>query len=443
MKKCLRRPSGTGLCLVLALSLWGCAGAQETAEDGESRRASTQANRAAEIQGDLKLAPTSQAVRTIQLYPTQSGEANLPILPLRGGTLTLEFDLMEPSGRPLSAYFYHADRSWRRDLSPSEYLESFQRDDLLDYQPSIATEIRYTHYNYTFPNNDIRFLLSGNYVLRITEQGREDTVLFETPFFITEQVTSLEFALDNIMLGGSPYASTQPVVRFAPPRAIEGNVFDFNVCFVRNGAFSSARCSDRPTLNERPNLLFYLEPELSFRPEIADYFLDVSNLRLGGQIERIDYEARPYEVLLEPDYARFGPSGLAPLLNGRPVVDDVVRDVGTPDLEGEYLNVLFSYVPPNESPLGADLLVTGSFNGWQQDPANKLSWVADAGRYEGEVLMKQGQYEYRYLSRDPGLRRALQGALPRNENLYTAFVYFSDITKHTDRLLAVNGLIAH
>ena len=137
-----------------------------------------------------------------------------------------------------------------------------------------------------------------------------------------------------------------------------------------------------------------------------------------------------------------GASGLAPILNGRPLVDAAVRDVAEPDVEAEYVNVRFSYVPPDELPLGADLFVTGSFNRWAQDPANELTWMADEGRYEGEVLMKQGQYEYRYLSRDPRLRRALQGSLPRNENLYTAFVYFSDITKRTDRLLAVNGLIA-
>ena len=88
------------------------------------------------------------------------------------------------------------------------------------------------------------------------------------------------------------------------------------------------------------------------------------------------------------------------------------------------------------------LFITGSFNGWGFDLANELRWVAEDGRYEGELLIKQGQYEYRYTSPDPRVRRQLQTRLPRSENLYSAFVYFSDTAMRTDRLLAYQHILA-
>lgn len=86
----------------------------------------------------------SSEVRSIQLYA--GVEEALPIYHMRNGPpLILEFDLMNWDARPLSAYFYHADRTWRRDLLPSEYLDSYLREDLFDYEVSRSTLNQYVH----------------------------------------------------------------------------------------------------------------------------------------------------------------------------------------------------------------------------------------------------------------------------------------------------------
>ncbi|MFQ5572269.1 MAG: type IX secretion system plug protein domain-containing protein [Rhodothermales bacterium] len=388
---------------------------------------------------NLHLRAPLDAVKTIQLYAEE--EDQLPVLPLDSGrTLTLEFDLMEGAGRPLSVYFYHATRQWERDLIPSEYLTSFHRDDLFDYTISYSTQVPYTHYTYSFPNGSIDFRLSGNYILRVTEQGQEEEVLFERPFFVTEDVTTPQLGIDNVIVGGHGYPSDQPILTFTPPQALAGNVFDYNACFVRNGQLENTRCTDRPSLTQQPNLLFFLQPERSFEPQEGDYFLDIGHLRVGGDIERTDFSASPYFILLEPDYAQFPSTGLDPLLNGQLVVSDAVREVGDPDTQSEYVHVGFSYVPPDEERLMGGLLITGSFNGWAFDLANELDWVAERGRYEGELLLKQGQYEYRYTSPEPDVRRRLRANLPRPDNFYAAFVYYYDISQRTDRLLAYQHL---
>ena len=152
-----------------------------------------------------------------------------------------------------------------------------------------------------FPNANIDFRISGNFILRVTEQGREDEVLFERAFFVTENAAPLQFGIDNVMVSGQGFPSAQPLLSFTPPSSLVSNIFDYNVCFVRNGQFESTRCSDKPSLTQQPELLFYLQPENAFEPQEGDYFLDVSNLRLGGHIEQLDLSVSPYQITLEPD----------------------------------------------------------------------------------------------------------------------------------------------
>jgi len=434
MKSNLRATSRAAAAVLLTF-LFGCAGTDEANEDTRGPSRIQQPDFV-----EMDLAAADQDVQTVQLYPTgQEGE--LPFIELDGGrTLTLEFDLISTQGRPLSAYFYHADRIWRRDLSPSEYLESFQRDDVSDYNISSGTQVPYIHYDYEFPNDAIRFLISGNYIVRVTEQGDEEAVLFERAFFVTEQSASLEFVTDMVIVGGG-YPSTQPIAFLRPPTGVHGNVFNYNVCFVRNGRFDMARCSDRPSLMNQPELQFYLEPEYSFEPEGAPYFLDLSNLRSSVSIAASDFVESPFRIYLEPDYARFGGTGFSRLLTGQTVVSGAVQ-MADADIRAEYVLTRFSYVPPDERQIGGDVILTGSFNDWRYDPANKLTWVPDEGRYEVDVLIKQGQYEYRYLTRDRRTVRSLRGNMPRSENQYAAMVYYDDVSLSTDRLIAVRQTLS-
>ncbi len=337
-----------GAALLLAA---GCGGARE-AGDREPFVIESEPEEAV----GLSLAAADSSVKSVQLYrvtersgggiPDETGsEVQFPALALGSiDQLELEFDLMEAAGRPLSVYFYHADANWRRDLTPAEYLGAFHRDELVSYTPSRATDVAYTHYAYRFPNSAISFLISGNYVLRVTEQGMEEEVLFERPFFVTEQAVGLQVGIENRLMGERGFNAVQPSASFVPPAAQQPNVYDFSVCFVRNGRFEAPRCAAQPRLIQSPSLLFYLEPRQAFEPVTADYFLDLRYLRVGNQIARVDFGAVPYRVVLEPDYARFPGNPIAPFLRGQTVISGAVTDVANPDVSAQYALVQFCYV---------------------------------------------------------------------------------------------------
>jgi hypothetical protein len=415
----------------------GCA-TSENAE-GEAGRDSTVARPAPDPPGP-DLAPQSESIRTVQLY-RGTDERNFPVTSLRSGEpLTLEFDLMRRQGRPLSVYFYHADRTWNRDLSPSQVFESYHDDTLVDYRPSQGTVVPYVHYQYRFPNDDIRFRISGNYVLRVTERGDRDSVLFERPFFVTDEAGTLQIGTEALMVPGQRQQSVRPVARFDPPAALRGDPFGYTTCFVRNGRLPDTRCQNRPLVGQQPKLAFELERSRAFDPTTADYTVDLGTLRAGSDIENTDRTVTPVRVLLEPDYAQFSGRDLDASLYGQILVREVLDGRAQPALTAEYVRTTFAFVPPREQLLSDGVVVTGSFAGMDPARGTRMQWQPDRKRYEGDVLLKQGRYQYFYASSDPLLREALQRSQPRRQSTYTAFVYYEDPSQRTDRLLRVTSV---
>ncbi len=391
---------------------------------------------AADYEETLPSLPAPAAeVHSLQLYRT-GDETALPVLPMHSGeTLTLEFDLLTRTGRPLSIFFYHTNRNWEPDLVPTEYMEHFNRDELLNMSTSQGTQIPYVHYTYRFPNDQIAFRYSGNYLLRVTEQGDEDAVLFEQAFLVSEENAQARFTLHPFSLGQS-WGSYRPSLEVIPPPGLEQQVFDLTTCFSRLPQWAHLRCTTRPPIVTLPVLEFSLLPTSAFPPEWPYRLLDLSVLRAGGDIERVDPTQRPYEVILAPD-----PTGLGNILhvlelNGQPVIGAAVRDVADPDVMAEYTRTHFRLQPPEGQYIGDPVILLGSFLSWNPSERGVLTWNPKSGYYEGTLLVKQGMYEYRYHA--PELERYLRRQrVLGTRSTYLALVYYFDPQKQTDRLLTV------
>ncbi len=424
---------------LLAAMAVGCATLQD-AEDNDGDVPAREDARAP----SPDYAADAEGIKTVQLHPTRlrrSGipiDAQMPVVRLgTGDQLRLSFDLMELRGRPLTVHFYHASREWERRLSPGEYMRGFQRDDLVNYTGSEGTTHSYTHYSYTFPNENIDFLVSGNYVVRVTEQGNEDAVLFERSFFVVEDEADTDLLFDRYTLPGFSGPGVQPILRVRPPRDLEGRVFDFTACFVRDGRMGDTRCVDRPQLIEQPTLRFELPRRHVFEPLGGDYRLDLRVLRPNYRISSVDRSDVPFRVQLEPDLARFPDPGTDVPLNGRIVLSRVTA-VPDPATNGEYVRAHFRYVPVDEERLDRDVAIVGSFNNWRTDNQRvRLEWNEAGGYYEGSALVKQGEYEYRYVAEDDRQRQSLAEGMPPRRSTYTVFVYYRDPQLNSDRLIAV------
>lgn len=365
-------------------------------------------------------------------------EATLPILSLRGDEqLRLQFDLVgQEVGEPLEITFVHTDLRGRQDLLPTEYMTSFERDDILDYErSSAASALPYVHYTYDFPNGTIGFEVSGNYRAIIRTQA--GAKLFEVPFFVSEQLAEVELAFGATVQGGSVGFAVQPAARLRPSSQLsEFDGSQFTVCFARNGRTDQFRCAPQPSLIDLALFQFYLPRDQAFPEQDALFELDTGFLSVNEEVVEVDRAARPPVAVLEADYAEFGGEVRQAVIAAVPLLETVYRDIGRVDTDGQYVDTVFRYVPPNSRQFSRRVYVLGSFNSWRRAPENELAWNDEAGLYEGTLRIKQGRYVYAYTG-GPGTAQGL-GA----PSLFTAYVYLNDPRRFTDRLIAVRSGVA-
>lgn len=419
----------------------GCA----TPKSAEGDRADRKVKRRETVPGlpaiGLVMRPPEQGVHSVQLY-RQGDETSLPVVVggegtvASGGKLVLEFDRLGLSGSPLDITFFHFDRYWREDyLEPTQILDGFQRDTIDEYDYSRATRVPYTHYSYLFPNDRIRFRVSGNWMLRVSERSEPDKVLLERPFLVSEDRLETEFEVQLVLVPGTGLPFTQPSVRILPPQELAANVFDFRSCFVRNARFELARCNDAPTLLETPYLRFYLDPRVSFTPDYSIRTLDLTALQPGPRLRMVHFDTDPFAVELEPDYERLGAN-----LSGRPLFGQSVFSASAlgrsdADVASDYVDVTFEFVPEGGRSPG-DVRITGSFSGWTETDASALTWNDADQAYRATLRLKQGLHEYHYVPADSTAAERQRRGVFNPVQRYSALVYLYDTFLGSDRLVA-------
>ena len=378
----------------------------------------------------------TERVGAVQLYAT-GDEASLPVLGPGSGSLTLEFDVRgQELGRALDVSFVHTDRQGREGLLPTEYLTGFETDQILDFERSGASVARpYVHYSYTFPNASVGFAVSGNYRVRVSDP--DGGVLLEAPFYVSEEQAEVDLGFGATVQDGSVGFAVQPAARVRPgARVAEFDGSRYTVCFARNGRTDRLRCAPEPSLIDLALYQFYLPRADAFAPQDALFEVDLGFLGLNAEVVDVDPAARPPTATLDLDYADFGGDVRDAVLASVPLVESVYRDVGRADVDADYVDVTFRYVPPGGRQSSRRVFVVGSFNGWTARPGDELAWDQAEGRYTGTVPVKQGRYVYGYTgasSQTPGV-----GA----PSVFTAYVYLSDPRTFTDRLVAVRSGVA-
>ena len=108
-------------------------------------------------------------IKTVIL--SQANNLNIRTPVIRLGTadkLHLSFDHLQAKNEFFQYTFIHCDANWLpSSIYNSEYLEGNLMGNIDDFQFSTNTLVNYTHYQLYFPNSELNFTKSGNYILKI------------------------------------------------------------------------------------------------------------------------------------------------------------------------------------------------------------------------------------------------------------------------------------
>ncbi len=170
---------------------------------------------------------------------------------------------------------------------------------------------------------------------------------------------------------------------------------------------------------------------------------DTSSVNYPGLgIERVTHDTPVYNALLYTDTPRATQSYLYDSTQqGRYLVRST--DTSDSDTEADYVLTHFTLQMP---PLaGADIFIEGDLTDRRFDPVSHMVYNHATGCYEQSLLLKQGAYNYQYLTvpngtDGRGLTAPVEGDKYQTVNQYTVKVYHRPRGTRFDRLVGITTI---
>ena len=372
-------------------------------------------------------------IKSVRLFPTNKPLA-YPIIELNSNqTLQLLFDDLNGGYQRYSYTLLHFNHNWQpSNLQPYEYIDGFSEADIFNYQYAFNSNINYTHYQLSFPNNEMSLTKSGNYLLLVYENGNTAQPIITKHFYVIESIakvkrTSSAFMLNNFfidfLVDAKRINTTNPYQEFKV-NIIQNNILAQSIkglsCnFISNGelAFNQVRKGN-------------LNPAESYR------YFDLSSIKYASKrMEKINQQGKQIRAILKTDnlnnsnYNNFN-------LGGSYYID--ILSTFSDELQANYVNVNFSFFA--DAPFeNSNVYVTGGFCNFMCNQQNSLTYNYDVQQYEGSYLLKQGLYNYTYYLIDDDTEQIIP--LSNNQSFYEAnnnfqiLVYYLPFGQQYERLI--------
>ena len=385
----------------------------------------------------------AEGINSVKLTPVGS-EFGQPIIQLFSGErLQLSFDDLLQKDRYLKYTLVHCSHDWNYSpLSPIEYLQGFYEDIINDYSYSFNTIVPYTHYNLTFPNEQMRILKSGNYLLVVYDDNIDNPVLTRRLMVVDAQQVKIT---PNITWAQDlQYRSTKQQVDFTVYTGafnIRNPSMYLHATILQNGRWDNA-IEGLTYRTTRPGEIGFYFDNLNKNVfnGISDFrTFDIRTLRsTGDRIVSINFNDRINQAYVMEDLARpWGAYVTNPTLKGYNTYRNF--DFSGKNTE-DYVLVHFSLRCDFQVELG-DLYVFGELTDWQIQPQAKLTYNPENNYWETDFYCKQGYYNYMYVFVPKGSNTIndiyIEGSHWETPNNYTILLYLQEEGTSYDKLIGV------
>lgn len=374
-------------------------------------------------------------IKTIT-FKSNTTQGQLPILKL-GESLLLEFDALTGNEEDFYYVIEHFNFDWTpSNLVKSEYLKGLDNQRILTYDNSFNTYQIYSHYNLSIPNAQTRALLkSGNYMISIYDDY--DELMFSRKFMIYEDLANV----------GVKVKRSRDVKAIAEKQSVDlvitTNGMNLNnpletikALIIQNNNLNTAISNLKPQYTLGNELIYRYDTESAFWGGNEYIFFENKDIRAANiGVQFIDLQELYHNYLYTNISRKNRPYTYNPDINGNFLVTVVDRD--NPDIEADYAMIHFS-LQHNEL-IDQDVYVYGNFNAFSIEPLTKMKYNPESNRYEAVIELKQGFYNYKFVTVDKKTGELDEGAISGNfwetENNYKVLVYYKDLGSRYDRLI--------
>lgn len=373
-------------------------------------------------------------IKSINLF-RKGTPGSAPIIRLKSNEqFRLSFDIIENENRQFRIEFTHHNPDWSRSsLPPDFFLSGFTTNRLTGGSISQAQRPSYRHYQYDFPNQNFSFERSGNYMIRVTDSD-SGMLIFTLPFYVVENEGQIVSSVESFPVPRENMRIIhRPVSRYNPPDFVDQPQFDLEFYFVQNRFWGRNRRAGELDFSNPENIQFELAREHAF---IGDYeFNSLMMNNISGdnpQILEFNPADIPPEVVLRDDVRGFSSSGTRS--SNLPGSQDA-------DLNAMYADVTFRFDPEETLSDGSEIYLVGDFNNWAIQFDNRLRFDSSVNRWVTSTVIKEGQYNYKYVLMENNRINDLHfdDLFTENRQEYHAFVYMRDSRQFAYRLLQIQS----
>lgn len=376
-------------------------------------------------------------IKTVVFKPV-SVNSYAPIIRL-GEKLHLSFDDLNADERDYHYKITHCTYDWQpSQLLSSEYVDGYDEDRIWDYENSFNTLQPYTNYTLSLPNEQTEILISGNYLLSILND--EGDLIFTRRFVVYEP--SVTVAVGVFRSRDISSIQEKHAVEFTinhPSLRINNPNNEIFPVILQNNNWQTALSGLKPQYFRGSQMLYKYNKETSYWAGNEFLYFDSKSIRNTTlNIARVESGRELYHSILYTNDERIDkPYTLFPDVNG----NFIVRTLNgrNPDTDADYTWVHFS-LNCLENLDGKDVYVHGNFNNWQLQEENRMKYNPSNGLYETRILLKQGFYNYQYLTSTELYELSnhdIDGSFFQTENDYTVIVYYKKFGSRYDRVIGV------
>jgi len=367
-----------------------------------------------------------------------------PVIKLNGtDQLELNFDDVNAGVRNYSYTWQLCNADWTKTLlSEFDYIKGFTQNRLTNYRNSSIALVKYTHYMVTLPEKSCVPSRSGNYLLKVFADGDTAKVVFTRRVLVVEEKASIGAQIQQ-PFDGQIFKTHQKIIFTVGL----GNVNIINalqqikVCILQNNRWDNALTTLKPNFIRQSSLEYNAE-NIVFPGGREWRWLDLRSFRLqSDRVANAKYNDHSTDIFVKPDLNR-APQRLVYYRDYNGMYYNEISESVNYLWQSDFADTHFSFVPIDNQPFAdKDVYLFGELTNYGMDEKSKMVFNTEKGVYETDLLLKNGYYNYDYVTVDknggPASFEFTEGNLWDTENSYTILVYYRGINGRVDELIGL------
>ena len=380
-----------------------------------------------------------ESIKTLTVYPDGDWTI-LPVLKLGSDNkVEIAFDELSHDYKRYAYRIIHCNADWKRsEMSVLEYMEGFPENDVENGEQSVSTLTLYTHYAISIPNDNLKLLISGNYVVEVFNKDGNGETILTACFMVAESKSLIDANLTATTDIDYKQNHQQLNFTFRPVGiTINQPLNELKVVVQQNHRRDTEIRNISPLSMNGESFQYEHNKDLIFEGGNEYRRFEITTYKYPGlNVNRVEYFKPFYNAELLPSVKRNTGYTYDRDQNGRFLIHS--QEALEDKTGSDYYLVHFSL--PLENPaLDGGYFLSGDLVNNRQDANSKLLYNFETKAYEKTLLLKQGAYNYNYVYRPTKggkpTSESIEGSYWQTENEYQIYMYYHPVGERYDRLI--------